>query len=441
MKLSREQLTRQAVLMAFCDPLPPQCSRLRRLTAEEWRRLLRWLDTSGLALYFLDRLTELRLTRIVPPGVLARLEQNLADNTGRMRSLLAESISIHGEFQRAGLSYALLKGFSLWPHSVPHPELRSQLDLDFLVAEEDILHAQSIVEQRGYRLRAVSGRSWEFKTGHIPSGSLDSLYKSVPHRCIELHTGPDPRTAHALLASAETRVIDGAAVPVLAPVDLFLGQALHLFKHVCSECFRAAHLLELHRHVLARSSDRAFWARVRAKAEPDPQTRLALGIVTLLITEAIGGYAPEALSEWTVRQLPTNVRLWIDHYGSRAALAQFPGSKLYLLLQHELDSAGVPARRSLRRALLPLRLPPAVAPATGNETARTRLLRYRMQIRFLSLRLRFHFVEGLLYLWERLRWQRICASAARAASTAALQSPGATAQAPLPAHNNRMTIC
>jgi hypothetical protein len=405
-KMSCEQLAREAALLAFCDPLPQKCSLLRRLSVQEWRQLLRWLDVHGLTLYLLDRLAELRLTRIMPPDILARLNENLADNTARMRSLLAETISIHREFERAGLSYALLKGFSLWPDSVPRPELRSQLDLDFLVSEQDIQQAKSILERRGYHLRAVSGQSWEFKTDHIPSGSLDDLYKSVPHRSIDLHTGADANIAKLLLASAETRTLDGAGIPVVSPSDLFLGQSLHLFKHVASEFFRAAHLSEFRRHVLARRDDLAFWAEVRSKVEQEPRACIGLGVITLLTTHLIGEFAPAEFTEWTVGRLPANVRLWVEEYGHRITLRGSP-DKYYLLLQKELEAVGSPAKRSLRRALLPLKLPPVVARATANETPHTRMLRYRFQARFILIRLRFHCVEGVRYAWESTRWRRL----------------------------------
>lgn len=417
MNMSCEQLVREAALLAFSDPLHPKCSMLRRLSVKEWRKLLSWLDIHGLSLYFLDRLAVLRLTRILPPDILARLNENLADNTGRMRSLLAESISIHREFEQAGLSYALLKGFSLWPDSVPRPELRSQLDLDFLVAERDIQQARSIVERRGYHLRAQSGQSWEFKTDHLPSGSIHDLYKCVPHRSIDLHTGADPNVAKLLLASVETRTLDGVGVPVLSGPDLFLGQGLHLFKHVASEFFRAAHLVEFRRHALSRAGDDAFWNEVRSKVEQEPRACTALGVVTLLTTNLIGEFAPPALAEWTVRRIPSNVRLWVEEYGSRITLKTDSGSKFHLFLQKELESAGAPTARSIGRALLPLTLPPAIARAPANETTRARGLRYRMQTRFFLMRLRFHLVEGIRYAWESARWRRLLAHARHVGAT------------------------
>ncbi len=87
-------------------------------------KLLRWLDTSGLALYFLDRMTQLALCDMLPPEMLSRLRQNLSDNTVRTYGMMAEQTDIQRGFQSAAISYAVLKGFSLWPSSLPRPELR-----------------------------------------------------------------------------------------------------------------------------------------------------------------------------------------------------------------------------------------------------------------------------------------------------------------------------
>lgn len=404
--LGREELIRAAVLRVFCDPVPEECSQFKRLSGAEWRRLLPWLDTSGLALYFLDRVSELGWCHLLPQAVLSRLRQNLLDNAERMRGMIAESAAIHREFQNAGLRYAMLKGFSLWPCSVPKLNLRSQLDLDFLTAPECAPEARRILEGRGYRLQAISGRSWEFKTADVPSRLLKDLYKAVGYRCVELHLDTSAQSLASPLARVETREFYGASLPVLSAADLFLGQGLHLYKHVRSEFLRAAHVIEFRRHVIARRYDSRFWAEVRSIAGEDPRTWWALGAVTLLITRAAGEFAPEALTGWTVDRLPASVRLWVELYGCRSALALFPGSKLYLFLQRELESAGVPAKRPLRHALLPLRLPPAIVPITVSESLPVRIHRNSLQIRFVLFRLRFHVVEGCRYFLESFRWRR-----------------------------------
>ncbi|MFL6307789.1 MAG: nucleotidyltransferase family protein [Candidatus Sulfotelmatobacter sp.] len=408
-----EQLTREAVLLTFCDPLPQRCSRLQHLSSREWQHLLRWLDLSGLALYFLDRLIELQLGHWLPPSVLGRLQRNLIDNAERTRSMIAESIAIQKEFQEACLSYAKLKGLSLWPSSVAKPELRSQFDLDFLVAEESAPEARRILEQRGYRLYAVSGRSWEFKLNERPGITLKDLYKAQPSHAVELHIDSRVPGHPSVMDRIERRELCGLSMPVLSPVDLFIGQGIHAYKHVCSEFSRTAHLLEFRRHVLTRRDDDAFWIQVQAAAGEDPRASLALGVITLLITYVMGDFAPDGLTIWTVERLPQPVQMWVNMYGYRVVFGNFPGSKVHLILQRELEVAGFAARRSLRDTLFPSRWPPPVIRAFPNETLSVRLGRYRMQIRFILLRLRFHVVEGIRYGWEIHRWHRFVNRLAR----------------------------
>lgn len=405
--LRREWAAREAVLSIFCDPVPERCSRLEALSEREWQGLLRWLDYSGLALYFLDRAVDLDICHWLPASVSERLRCNLADNTERTRSMFAESAAIQQEFQRADLSYAVLKGLSLWPCAVPKPELRSQFDLDFLLAERSAPQARRILEQRGYRLYAISGRSWEFKLNERPGLSLKDLYKPMPSHAVELHLEPDTAGSSSILGRVEYRELYGIRMPVLAPVDLFLGQALHVYKHLCGEFSRASHLLEFRRHVSARCDDDAFWSSLRAAADGNERAVLGLGVVTLLITRTIGNFAPVALTHWTLSRLPAPVRLWVEVYGSRVVLGSFPGTKLYLLLQREMQPAGVPARRPHVKALLPSHLPPPIIKAFPNEAMSVRIARYRMQLQFVLLRLRFHFVEGLRYVWESYRWKHL----------------------------------
>ena len=404
--LSADQSMHEAVLLSFCDPFPKQCSQLWNLSEREWRGLLKWLDISGLALYFLDRMKELQLSNLLLPSVLARLQQNLRDNIERTRGMIGESVAIQREFQEASLSYATLKGFSLCPTSVPTPELRHQFDLDFLIAEQNVLEARKILERRGYRLYAVSGRSWEFKINETPGISIKELYKDLPGRSVELHVQASIPARSSLLERIEMREFHGISMPVLSPVDLFLGQGLHVYKHVSGEFSRAAHLLEFRRHVLVRRDDNAFWDGLQLTANENPRALVGLGIVTLLITRMMGDFAPEAFTNWTVGRLPHPAKLWVDLYGRRVVFGNFPGSKLYLLLQSELESAGVPAKRSLRQALLPSGLPPALIRGSANETIRMRIRRHCMQLYFIHFRLRFHIVEGLRYAWESYSWRQ-----------------------------------
>ena len=402
---SREDRIKEALLLILCDPVPRECLQIWRLSDRDWRRALFWLDISGLALYLLDRLIQLGLCEMLPPWVLERLQQNLIDNTQRIAGMMEESNAINHHFQKAGLSYALLKGFSLWPHSVPRLELRSQSDIDFLIGERDGPEARRILEDRGFVLSAIDGREWRFKLNELRDTSLRNMYKPTRHLSVELHL----ETSTALpmiLGRTEDRLIYNTWTPVLAPTDLLIGQGLHLYKHTCGEHSRAMHLVEFRRHVLARAHDARFWSELREIAAEYPRAPVALGVVTLLATRAMGSFAPEAFTSWTVDRVPQNVRLWIDIYGTRSVYASSPGTKMYLLLQEEMEAFGFPRKRSTKSMLLPHKLPHAVMPRMPNETLAGRWLRVSLQIRLLLRRVRFHIVQDLAFLIESRRWRR-----------------------------------
>lgn len=405
--LRGEQPTRLAVLLTFCDRPPEESVQALSLSKKEWEKLLRWLDFSGLALYYLDRLIELNLCGLLPPVVLTRLHTNLIDNAERTRGMIAESITIQREFQKVGLSYVLLKGLSLWPSSVQRPELRSQFDLDFLVDQTGARKARSLLERRGYRLYAVSGRSWEFKLNERPGLSLKDLYRHMHSYAVELHIEACASGRQSLLERVEWRELYGMTMAVLSPIDLLLGQGLHAYKHICGEFSRASHLVEFRRHVLFRRDDEEFWIGLELAAKEDPTAYLGLGVVTLLITRVMGEFAPEALTRWTVDRLPRGARLWVEMYGSRVVLGNYPGSKMHLLLQRELEVAGILRKRSLRQSLLPLRFPPPVIRTFANEPLATRLRRYSMQLQLIFTRMSFHLVEGLRFALESRRWRQM----------------------------------
>jgi hypothetical protein len=405
-RLSREQRAQEAVVLSFSGALPKDIEPLPHLSHAEWKRLLGWLDVNGLALYLLDRLTQLSPCDTLPQARINELQQRMNDNTQRTRGMVKESVVIQLEFQRAGLHYAVMKGISLSPLSVPRPELRHQFDLDYLIAEESAPEARRILELRGYRLFAVSGNTWEFKINETPNVSIRDLYKDLPYRGVELHVETDTPGQASRLSRIQHRKISGIIMPIFSPVDLFLGQALHAFKDVCSAFSRTSHLLEFYRHVLARCGDDLFWNEPRATAEDDRRTCIAIGVVTCLISSIMGNFAPGALTVWTVDVLPPSVRLWADRYGRQAVFGKHPGTKLYLLLQRELGAANVRGERTMEMSILRGRLPPPVVRASTNETFPNRIARYRIQVWFILARLRFHIVEGCRCWIESYRWQR-----------------------------------
>jgi hypothetical protein len=401
----------EAVVAAFHDSAEMSAHRLSGLTARDWQRSYHWLDASGMALYFLDRVESLHLDNHVPAATLERLRGNLADNRQRSSTMLVEFASLNQSFQRAGLVYANLKGFSLSPESCPRPELRCQMDFDFLIDGTQLDLARNILSKTGYELIAATPDVWEFKAGSDELTRITDHYKWRPQRCVELHFATSGAPTHLPFRDSrlERRVRHswgGVTFPALAPADQFIAQALHIFKHLCSACTRLSWLLEYQHHVAVRYQDWSFWEEVRRHAGGNPHTSIAIGLTTLLSYRIFGGQAPAQLEEWTSARLPAAVRLWADHYGREAILADFPGTKLYLLLQEELSGNDDSWKRTKRSRLMPLRPAPRIVSVSTDDHVWKRMRSELFQLRFLIFRLRFHVVEGLHYLVESSRWKR-----------------------------------
>jgi protein involved in polysaccharide export with SLBB domain len=401
--LSAIQRQRIELLQVICDPAQ-NMHVLQTWQPKRWKQHVKWLDVGGIALSLHAAIQQQGMEEMLPAEIRSRWQRNLDDNRRRMAELASEACCIHVVFQRGHICYATLKGFSLAPLSVPRMELRSQVDLDFLVAEDDIFRAKELLETRGYQLRAVSGRSWEFKANESAVLGWRDQYQPIAARAVELHVEAR-ESPHPLLPRIRWEPFQNVDMPVLHPADLYLGQGLHLFKHIHSEFFRVAHLLEFRRHTVAREDDHVFFEDVRSASADHPRAVQGLAVAIAVTESATDQFAPRSLRSWTIDQMPEGVCRWVHQYGAQATAATFPGSKRYLLLQGELEAAGVVPRRTVRQSLLPLAMPPAILAPRTQEPLRETYLRHRLQIWFLFFRARFHLVEGLRYLYESWRWK------------------------------------
>ncbi len=402
---SRCNPLRAAILASFAQDAGQVAEALGRFGESAWRRELDWLDVSGLALYLFDHLRSLGREELLPAAVLAKLRQNLADNRLRTAALLAEAVEIVRGFELAGVLSANLKGVTLSPESVPDPALRLQLDLDVLVLDTDADIARSVLEGMGYALDCKSGRTWEFKAGASELPSLKDLYKVKPQRSVELHL----THAGGLLDRVVRREFVGVELSALSPVDLYLTQTEHLFKHLCSASTRAAWALEARRHIAARAADEAFWRSVRYRLEDEPRLSLVVSVVALLVEDIFGDVLPGYLTGLIEEHVSPGVRLWVERYGRRVLLSGAYGTKHYLLLLAALPEFAAPEGGGLRRMLVPRGLPPMITHGFAGETAGSRVRRYRIQFGFLLDRLFFHCVEGVRYLLESVRFRRLLA--------------------------------
>ncbi len=408
---ARSLRLKAAVFASFTEPAPSVRARLGEFTARDWVRAKFWLDVSGLALYFLDRLVALDLQECIPDSMLGQLHQDFADNRERTTALIRESLTVNMMFRELHIDFSFLTGLTLPSESVPESALRNQADLDILVREQDAPKVKMCLQELGYELDVVVGTTWEFKAGRSGLSTIRDLYKVRPERSVDvrLSGNRDKRMDSDRLMRTEwrrIRGIPGQEIACLSPADIFVQQGQHLFKHMCSEFIRASWVLEYWRHICARKTDAAFWRETERVAAREPGASIAIGAATLLATLVFGPFAPLELSRWSMDQLPPAICLWVQLYGQRILLSDIPRSKLYLLLLKQLNSDSKAGRIERRRRLFPLHLPQRITRPDSKESMKERLRRNKIQALFGMRRLGFHLAQGLLLAIEGPRWER-----------------------------------
>jgi hypothetical protein len=392
---------------------------LRRFTVRDWQRCYRWLDGSGLALYFFDKLESASMAHCLPEPVRRRLTENLDDNRAGSAELFCEFTRINYAFQNLSLPYATLKGFALTPDYCSHPSLRYQFDFDYLVRRSDACRFAEELSSLGYELVHIEENEWQFKAGTDRVPSIRELYKPKPQRAVELHFGvghsrPADASDNNLLNRVRHQDLQGVAFPVLSPTDMFLTQAAHLFRHLGGEWTRISWLFEFRNFILAQQDNNSLWKEVHNRAETMEDSALAIGTATLLASMAFGNVAPPALSSWTIGALPHPVRLWIEHYGWDVLLAHYFGTKRYLFLQHELIPDESAWKQFLRAKMMPMHLPVRSVVQHKDRAEGSHPNFSLPELRFLALRMRFHLIENLRYLAETRRWKKVRSAAAQA---------------------------
>jgi hypothetical protein len=402
----------QSVVAAFRSDSATTVEReLGRFRDRDWMRTRRWLHTSGLALYFMHRITELRVEAAIPLVLSRELRANMAANRVRTAALFDEFAGINIEFQRAGILYANLKGFTLAPAACPDPALRYQHDLDFLVSRRDAERCRQVLARQGYSQTATFGDSWEFSAGAAEVYTMRDLYRARAQRSVELHLVPESEEERNdnRLSRLQLQVWNNFEFPALADSDRLLEQAMHLFHHFQSEWSRTAWLLEYATAIRTHQDDGDVWKKVESTLHATPEMPIGVAMASLITSRAFSVNLPAELTR-TAGAIPPQVRLWIDRYGQELVFAEHPGSKLYLLLNDVLLEGHPEWPRQRLKRLLPRR-PPQKVMVTKSASIRMSLRLKAGKMRFVLRRLWFHIAAGFSYKLEAARWRRFLAGA------------------------------
>ena len=342
-------------------------SAMEKFSRRQWKHVLQWLDDAGLAFYFLQKLRDTHASEVVPPLVLSRLERNFACNQLRVDEMARRFDTINHRFNDAGVRYTVIKGFSLVPQFCPSAALRHQADLDYLVDEQSLPAARSVLIEVGYRSQdSRSSKESIFVTpGKKPSRGDEQYSPRSPH-AVELHTDIWDSEMHRLppipnlfsVSEARMHRWNGFTFPAQSDEDAFLLQVLHACHHFFTQWIRPSCLFEIGYFLHRRALDTELWSGIEQRAGDSAILREFVVIVTEVASRLFAAPVPKLIQGWSARIRP-GPRTWIEHYAREWVLGGlpvyefrlFPSSKLAIFLHHQYSSEW--AQESQGQRMLP----------------------------------------------------------------------------------------
>jgi hypothetical protein len=397
-----------------CLQTPPRREavlQLARLRSNDLARVLLHLDQTGLAIYLLHHLRQHHLFSAISPQLQMALNQRLGRNQFRAEDMFREFATVVRVFNRVGVNYAVLKGFSLVPDYSPTICVRHQTDLDLQVAPASVRAAHDALRSLGYDLESEDpGGEAKFvrELGRSLAGMAD-IYALQSASRIELHRyfwerrfQVELEFEHDPLARRDFKTLRNITFPVLAEEDAFIGQLLHAFRHFLKGWIRSSWLFEIASFLYARFADQVFWSRIGNCVYPE-KTADACGLILLLCRQLLGTAIPEPLRKAFIAPLPRKLCVWIELFGSRWAGRDMEGSKLHLMIHEHF----VPDPRSWRKQhaslLIPRRIPSVMH--QSREQGETATNWRGRQARIFLQRVSFHLSRNAEYAVHNLRWR------------------------------------
>jgi len=336
----------RALVLSALRPVPDisRLDVLRRSSRSQLRKLLRWLDQSGLALYFLTQLQDHNAVDRVPENFSRALDYRLQANRQRTLAMLGDFERLVESFRQNDVHFCALKGFTLTPEFCRSADLRHQTDFDFLVAEGSLEKAKHAMRCRGYE-QEVTPEADEvtFATPlrHIPSPN-DDIYAVPRHREVDLVTtlrlashGVSIDAPAAYFDRIESKTLHGLSFPALPAEQMFCLQVMHAFKHLLGSWVRVSWLFEIGYFVDRHYDDNDLWSEVIAKMGRQAKPRNAFGLVISLTKTLFPRRIPQVLHDWCLGSLPPRIEAWVTHFGLKTAISDLDGAKWTLFVHRE----------------------------------------------------------------------------------------------------------
>lgn len=349
----------------------PNLEGLSALTEAEWEPTLRFCDrahlTTQLALRHGDKL---------PERISERIRTNASNNGLRLSRLEDDYRAISTAFERSGISWVVLKGFTHWPGMERESRLRPQYDIDLYCPLEEISSARSALGDLGYQsLAGFDG----VPIDHVPSMVRPSNWKwrhdlfdvDIP-ASVDLHFRFwDEATERLPLTGVnmfwERRTWGGAAglrFPTLALHDQAGYACLHLLRHLLRGDVKPFHVYDIARVLHAESPNESLWTQW----EDDHHAGLRrLECVIFHLAQRWFECRLPPVVEAGIAALPQAVHKWFDLYAGAPLESRFSPNKKELWLHLSLLEEPADRRAIFLQRVLPARLPPPAEAQTDSS--------------------------------------------------------------------------
>jgi len=405
----------RALLLCALQPSPDfsRLSVLHRSSASQLRKLLRWLDQSGLALYLLTQLQEHDALDQVPVHFGEALKCRLTANQARTEAMLAEFARLVESFNRNRVRFVALKGFTLTPAFCSVPHLRHQTDLDFLVVPESLENAKRAMQSCGYEQQETGGpdeATFATPLRHIPSPN-DDIYAIPKHREVDLVTTLH-QAAHGVsievpiggLDSFEIRTLHDISFPALPAAEMFCLQVMHAFKHLLGYWVRPSWLFEIGYFIDKHFSQDHLWRAIADRMGRDARRRNAFGLVISLTNRLWPRPIPQGLADWCLQSLPPRIELWAAHFGMRTAVSDLDGAKWTLFVHREFVDNRNHWNSYLSDRIFPVGRHASIGTVSNNDPG-TRIKAKVAQWRHNVRRSIFHAQSIFSFPVQAIRWK------------------------------------
>lgn len=392
-------------------------------SAHPWEHTLEWLDHSGIALLWWNRVKESGEEKRIPAEIGERVEKNLTDHRIRVAAMAEEFDSINQVLGKAGVRYAAMKGLTLIPDYCSDIFLRTTYDYDYLLPQESMTDAEEALRAAGY-IRKEDPEDHPvvyFHKTRIPRSPLnrDDLYSAGFPRTVELHylfwdptqVGISLELPRDIVARRVLRRLDIPANPPGRPIE-FYGlaeeddltlQLLHAFKHILHNWCRLCSLLDIAYFLQHRASDAAFWDRFLVRIDQSTPLCEIAGVVFLLAAGVFGGSIPEPVAARIIQSLRSPLVLWVNRYGLESALDNFSSNKFNLFLHREFIRDDAAWNKIRRNHLFPIHRPNKAVHGAGMTLASRQLAKWKQAV-YVAGRLKHHLAAGAQYSVESLFW-------------------------------------